>query len=183
MQVYCDNYLDGGYHVPHAHGSLAACLDLPSYSTTVSNRLLFIYWNNRLWYFSCEIMLTIWIAALKSSEWTLYSCWRGSVFKVAEQPRKVGQTALPGLETLRIMRLCTQISWLTGYGSGHPNLSKVSSVYFRHRSVSTTFWEWILMKFCTLGVCRPLSDNRQHPCSFRQQWSCESYMDQCGIRD
>ena len=34
--MYCDNYLDGGYHVPHAHISLAACLDLSSYSTNVS---------------------------------------------------------------------------------------------------------------------------------------------------
>lgn len=40
LQVYCDNYLDGGYHVPHAHSSLAACLDLPSYSTSVSIALL-----------------------------------------------------------------------------------------------------------------------------------------------
>jgi choline monooxygenase len=34
-KVYCDNYLDGGYHVPHAHSALASSLDLSSYSTTV----------------------------------------------------------------------------------------------------------------------------------------------------
>lgn len=38
-KVYCDNYLDGGYHVPHAHASLAACLDLPSYSTNLLERV------------------------------------------------------------------------------------------------------------------------------------------------
>lgn len=38
-KVYCDNYLDGGYHVPHAHSSLAACLDLPSYSTSLLERV------------------------------------------------------------------------------------------------------------------------------------------------
>lgn len=39
MQVFCDNYLDGGYHVPYAHGGLASGLNLESYSTKV--RLLF----------------------------------------------------------------------------------------------------------------------------------------------
>ena len=35
MQVFCDNYLDGGYHVPYAHGGLASGLKLDSYSTLV----------------------------------------------------------------------------------------------------------------------------------------------------
>ncbi|KAK9835244.1 hypothetical protein WJX81_008352 [Elliptochloris bilobata] len=30
-KVYCDNYLDGGYHVAHAHKALACSLDLASY--------------------------------------------------------------------------------------------------------------------------------------------------------
>ncbi|PHU11433.1 Choline monooxygenase, chloroplastic [Capsicum chinense] len=34
--VFCDNYLDGGYHVPYAHKGLASGLTLDSYSTTVS---------------------------------------------------------------------------------------------------------------------------------------------------
>lgn len=34
-QVFCDNYLDGGYHVPYAHKGLASGLNLDSYSTTV----------------------------------------------------------------------------------------------------------------------------------------------------
>ncbi|XP_072981961.1 choline monooxygenase, chloroplastic isoform X3 [Typha latifolia] len=32
-KVFCDNYLDGGYHVPHAHGGLASSLQLNSYET------------------------------------------------------------------------------------------------------------------------------------------------------
>ena len=35
-KVYVDNYLDGGYHVPHLHGALASDLDLDSYTTEVS---------------------------------------------------------------------------------------------------------------------------------------------------
>jgi choline monooxygenase len=34
-KVYIDNYLDGGYHIPHLHKGLAAELDLSSYATTV----------------------------------------------------------------------------------------------------------------------------------------------------
>lgn len=34
-QVFCDNYLDGGYHVPYAHKGLMSGLDLETYSTTV----------------------------------------------------------------------------------------------------------------------------------------------------
>lgn len=34
-KVYADNYLDGGYHVSHAHPSLASALDLDRYSTEV----------------------------------------------------------------------------------------------------------------------------------------------------
>lgn len=34
-QVFCDNYLDGGYHVPYAHKGLASGLELNSYSTSV----------------------------------------------------------------------------------------------------------------------------------------------------
>ncbi|XP_008443631.2 choline monooxygenase, chloroplastic isoform X1 [Cucumis melo] len=32
-KVFCDNYLDGGYHVPYAHKGLASNLNLESYST------------------------------------------------------------------------------------------------------------------------------------------------------
>ncbi len=32
-KVYCDNYLDGGYHIPHMHPSLDAQLDMDSYRT------------------------------------------------------------------------------------------------------------------------------------------------------
>lgn len=35
MQVFCDNYLDGGYHVPYAHKGLASGLELNSYETLV----------------------------------------------------------------------------------------------------------------------------------------------------
>ncbi|CAN6451082.1 unnamed protein product [Victoria cruziana] len=38
-KVYCDNYLDGGYHVPYAHVALAAGLKLESYSTTIYERV------------------------------------------------------------------------------------------------------------------------------------------------
>ena len=34
-KVYVDNYLDGGYHVPHMHPSLEAQLDFSSYRTLV----------------------------------------------------------------------------------------------------------------------------------------------------
>lgn len=33
--VFCDNYLDGGYHVPYAHKGLAYDLKLDYYSITV----------------------------------------------------------------------------------------------------------------------------------------------------
>lgn len=35
IQVFCDNYLDGGYHVPYAHKGLASGLQLDSYSNEV----------------------------------------------------------------------------------------------------------------------------------------------------
>ncbi|GLJ26961.1 hypothetical protein SUGI_0527890 [Cryptomeria japonica] len=38
-KVFCDNYLDGGYHVPYAHGGLAAGLNLTSYSTTLFEKV------------------------------------------------------------------------------------------------------------------------------------------------
>ncbi|XP_038880722.1 choline monooxygenase, chloroplastic [Benincasa hispida] len=34
-KVFCDNYLDGGYHVPYAHKGLASNLKLDSYSTEI----------------------------------------------------------------------------------------------------------------------------------------------------
>lgn len=37
-KVFCDNYLDGGYHVPYAHKGLASGLNLESYSTSVPSR-------------------------------------------------------------------------------------------------------------------------------------------------
>lgn len=37
-KVYCDNYLDGGYHVEYAHQGLAEGLDLPSYKTEIYDR-------------------------------------------------------------------------------------------------------------------------------------------------
>ncbi|PRQ37104.1 putative choline monooxygenase [Rosa chinensis] len=39
MLVYCDNYLDGGYHVPYAHKDLASGLKLDSYSTKVYEKV------------------------------------------------------------------------------------------------------------------------------------------------
>lgn len=38
-KVFCDNYLDGGYHVPIAHKNLASGLSLASYSTQVLERV------------------------------------------------------------------------------------------------------------------------------------------------
>ncbi|MEZ4240866.1 MAG: SRPBCC family protein [Myxococcota bacterium] len=35
-KVFCDNYLDGGYHVPHLHPGLAGQLDLESYRTALA---------------------------------------------------------------------------------------------------------------------------------------------------
>ncbi|KAH7427044.1 hypothetical protein KP509_10G027900, partial [Ceratopteris richardii] len=37
--VFCDNYLDGGYHVPFAHKDLADGLNLASYSTEIFERV------------------------------------------------------------------------------------------------------------------------------------------------
>lgn len=34
-KAFCDNYLDGGYHVPHLHPGLAAQLDLDSYRAEI----------------------------------------------------------------------------------------------------------------------------------------------------
>ncbi|KAL2632907.1 hypothetical protein R1flu_004386 [Riccia fluitans] len=38
-KVFCDNYLDGGYHVPHAHTGLASVLNLKTYNTTLSEKV------------------------------------------------------------------------------------------------------------------------------------------------
>ncbi|XP_017254908.1 choline monooxygenase, chloroplastic isoform X2 [Daucus carota subsp. sativus] len=38
-KVFCDNYLDGGYHVPYAHKGLASGLNLESYSTSVFEKV------------------------------------------------------------------------------------------------------------------------------------------------
>lgn len=38
-KVFCDNYLDGGYHVPYAHKGLASGLMLESYSTTLFDKV------------------------------------------------------------------------------------------------------------------------------------------------
>ncbi|XXG58118.1 hypothetical protein AAC387_Pa04g0508 [Persea americana] len=38
-KVFCDNYLDGGYHVPYAHGGLASGLNLESYSTDIFEKV------------------------------------------------------------------------------------------------------------------------------------------------
>eukprot|EP00249_Psilotum_nudum_P016215 c25721_g1_i2 orf=130-1485(+) len=38
-KVFCDNYLDGGYHVPFAHGGLASNLNLQSYSTELFEKV------------------------------------------------------------------------------------------------------------------------------------------------
>ncbi|XP_057748396.1 choline monooxygenase, chloroplastic [Arachis stenosperma] len=38
-KVFCDNYLDGGYHVPYAHKGLASGLKFDSYSTTIFERV------------------------------------------------------------------------------------------------------------------------------------------------
>ena len=45
LQVFCDNYLDGGYHVPFAHKDLASGLKLDSYSTTVWSLPFFYYYS------------------------------------------------------------------------------------------------------------------------------------------
>jgi len=37
-KVFCDNYLDGGYHIAHMHPSLADQLDLASYRTELFDR-------------------------------------------------------------------------------------------------------------------------------------------------
>ncbi|KAL0739187.1 hypothetical protein Bca4012_015397 [Brassica carinata] len=38
-KVFCDNYLDGGYHVPYAHKGLMSGLDLETYSSTLFERV------------------------------------------------------------------------------------------------------------------------------------------------
>ncbi|KAL7137124.1 hypothetical protein ABFS83_10G072300 [Erythranthe nasuta] len=38
-KVFCDNYLDGGYHVPYAHKGLASSLKLGSYSTEMYEKV------------------------------------------------------------------------------------------------------------------------------------------------
>ncbi|PKI52627.1 hypothetical protein CRG98_026967 [Punica granatum] len=39
VNVFCDNYLDGGYHVPYAHKGLASNLKLDSYSTCIYEKV------------------------------------------------------------------------------------------------------------------------------------------------
>ncbi|KAL4297580.1 hypothetical protein GQ457_12G025300 [Hibiscus cannabinus] len=38
-KVFCDNYLDGGYHVPFAHKGLASGLSLDSYNTSIFEKV------------------------------------------------------------------------------------------------------------------------------------------------
>eukprot|EP00878_Enallax_costatus_P036372 GHUV01040836.1.p1 GENE.GHUV01040836.1~~GHUV01040836.1.p1 ORF type:complete len:414 (+),score=106.34 GHUV01040836.1:946-2187(+) len=38
-KVFCDNYLDGGYHVPYAHKDLASGLDLSGYRNELHDKL------------------------------------------------------------------------------------------------------------------------------------------------
>ncbi|XP_010447794.1 PREDICTED: choline monooxygenase, chloroplastic [Camelina sativa] len=38
-KVFCDNYLDGGYHVPYAHKGLMSGLNLETYSTTIFEKV------------------------------------------------------------------------------------------------------------------------------------------------
>ncbi|OAY65202.1 Choline monooxygenase, chloroplastic [Ananas comosus] len=38
-KVFCDNYLDGGYHVPYAHKGLASGLELNSYETLMFEKV------------------------------------------------------------------------------------------------------------------------------------------------
>lgn len=38
-KVYCDNYLDGGYHVPYAHRSLASGLKFETYTTEIFEKV------------------------------------------------------------------------------------------------------------------------------------------------
>lgn len=38
-QVYCDNYLDGGYHIPHLHLGLNSELEMQSYRTLLFDRV------------------------------------------------------------------------------------------------------------------------------------------------
>ncbi|XP_022753452.1 choline monooxygenase, chloroplastic isoform X2 [Durio zibethinus] len=38
-KVFCDNYLDGGYHVPYAHKGLASGLTLDSYTTSIFEKV------------------------------------------------------------------------------------------------------------------------------------------------
>ncbi|EOA18512.1 hypothetical protein CARUB_v10007064mg [Capsella rubella] len=38
-KVFCDNFLDGGYHVPYAHKGLMSGLNLETYSTTIFERV------------------------------------------------------------------------------------------------------------------------------------------------
>ncbi|XVE98934.1 hypothetical protein REPUB_Repub03eG0152000 [Reevesia pubescens] len=38
-KVFCDNYLDGGYHVPYAHKGLASGLSLDSYTTSLFDKV------------------------------------------------------------------------------------------------------------------------------------------------
>ncbi|KAK6247973.1 hypothetical protein QUC31_019538 [Theobroma cacao] len=42
-KVFCDNYFDGGYHVPYAHKGLASGLTLDSYTTSLCLYLIFLF--------------------------------------------------------------------------------------------------------------------------------------------
>ncbi|XP_007034365.2 PREDICTED: choline monooxygenase, chloroplastic isoform X2 [Theobroma cacao] len=39
VNVFCDNYLDGGYHVPYAHKGLVSGLTLDSYTTSIFEKV------------------------------------------------------------------------------------------------------------------------------------------------
>lgn len=52
LQVFCDNYLDGGYHVPFAHKGLASGLKLDSYSTMVFSLAVFLSLESKFKFFA-----------------------------------------------------------------------------------------------------------------------------------
>jgi len=47
LEVYVDNYLDGGYHVPHLHKALNSVLEYTEYTIETANTMRF---NRALWW-------------------------------------------------------------------------------------------------------------------------------------
>lgn len=113
LQVFCDNYLDGGYHVPYAHKGLASSLKLDSYSIKVSYIWDCSFSTFFLFYFSVSLIENNIMILLFSVPRHMKKL--ASKVAVAPAIQRAAKMILTGLGPKPFMHLSTRILWLTGH--------------------------------------------------------------------